>query len=143
MKVLFLDVDSIILKDKFVNKKLCKFDEKQVSQIQKIVEQTDCGIIITSSWVYETKALMKEFVRNNIEILDFVREHPTTIKKMTRGERVMKYVREHGIESFLIIDDRPRDISCIPRDHLIVPNREIGITNFEVKEAVAVLGEKV
>lgn len=50
MKVIFLDIDGVLVHSKYKNKETADIDESKIKLLKKIIEETSAKIVLTSNW---------------------------------------------------------------------------------------------
>lgn len=134
-RIVFLDVDGVLTYSTFSDDKTENIDVEKIIMLREICEKTDSKVVIISSWrgdnnwtpsMYRTLiCLLRD---NDIEIVGNAPsipaelEHPVPnrlsledlknvkVKHGTgRAAEVEKYIADHGITDFLILDDEDWD----------------------------------
>ena len=116
MKVLFLDIDGVLNHNKFYqnrsNTKLVhdnypynEFDPISVSHLNKILDETDAKLVVSSSWRVDSNLqdTFKEVgIRHKIYGIT-----PWLIgKNIHRGDEINEYIVNNGnVEKYCILDD--------------------------------------
>lgn len=122
MKILFLDFDGVLNSSEFFERsrlreigetdkehKLSMLDPKAVGLLNKIIEETGCEVVISSTWrlgnkleflvnLLVVKGLNKDFRRNFIGVTP-------RIAGSERGHEIQKWLDENPAEKFVILDD--------------------------------------
>lgn len=149
MKVIFLDVDGV-LNNRHTRTRTgegwCFVDDFLVARVRKIVDATGAVIVLSSTWrdewniedeslngpdFNELRAKFNEFG------MDFF-SRTGAWKMRGRGWEIMDWLERHeAIESFVILDDW-NDMEPV-RDHLILTNPSLGLTEEQVQEAIKIL----
>lgn len=105
MKILFLDVDGVL------NYAGCVYrmprsngtlgvDPKQVAMVRRIVRDTGCKVVLSSSWrLYKPDA---EYIKKKIDYIDVTPDHRGTTD---RGCEVIAWLAEHPTDVHAILDD--------------------------------------
>lgn len=149
MKVLFLDIDGVlnhkyfydnIEKIKLVhnNYPYTEFDPKSVSLLNKIIDETNAKLVISSSWRVDSN-LSSIFKTVGIKH-DIYGITPWLINNCHRGDEIQKYIIENEVNTYCILDDvddfydfqKPYFVKCnSSKDGLneIVAKRAIEILN--------------
>lgn len=115
MKVIFLDVDGVLNCQK--SRSRCRYfigiDNDKVKRLRKIVEATNAQIVLCSSWKSRWEKEYKEdqnelanyldrkLKRERLYILDKTKEANGSY----RGEGIMRWIGEHDVDIFIILDD--------------------------------------
>lgn len=150
MKVLFLDFDGVITTyDSNWN-----IDLNKLLLIDRIIEQTDAKIVVTSSWKHGSKDVedFKEKIcarrcsknlNGNMQLEKFVGQiYDITDGCGYRGKEVEDYINAHKdeIESYVILDD-DSDFTEEQLFNFVQTDTYEGITEREVKLCVCVLNK--
>ena len=149
MKVIFLDVDGVLNNQHTrtrTGEGWCFVDDFLVARVRKIVDATGAVIVLSSTWrdewniedeslngpdFNELRAKFNEFG------MDFF-SRTGAWKMRGRGWEIMDWLERHeAIESFVILDDW-NDMGPV-RDHLILTNPSLGLTEEDVQEAIKIL----
>ena len=152
MKYIFLDIDGVLNNSKTYDdrKTPVLLDERNMKNLQRIVQITDAKIVLVSSykdsWVKFTcsgqgiigRFLVMTFAKYGLSIFD---KTESTELFAGRGMGVKKYIKEHETENFIIIDDSASDyISEGLADNWIQPNKETGgLTKELAQKAIEIL----
>lgn len=131
MKVIFLDVDGELTYSNYQNEETANIDIDKVKLLKEICDKTSAKVVISSSWRgsedYTPKiyhVLRKILAENNIEVLgdtpylktEIIGNVPKTINLgevlnikckygTGRAAEIQKWLHEHEVESFIILDD--------------------------------------
>lgn len=116
MKILFLDIDGVLNHEKFYknisklelvhnNYPYTEFDPTSVSYLNKILDETDAKLVVSSSWRLDSnlKKIFKE-VGIKHKIYDVT---PWLIRyDVHRGDEINEYLKKHSnIKRYCILDD--------------------------------------
>jgi hypothetical protein len=114
--ILFLDIDDVIYLWKQYDSKIRmhekwgaikKFDKKAVKVLNKIIEESNCEIVISSDWKrgYSLEELQGIFEWNNI----LKKPIDCTFNRfdMDKNYEIMSYVNNHELKKWVAIDDLP------------------------------------
>ena len=148
MKILFLDFDGVIT----TYDSKWKIDLNKLALLDKIIEQTNAKIVVTSSWKYGSKDVehFKERIYTRLHTTDIYDETPfgkfiDQIYDITdgcgyRGDEVEKYLNEHSgdIESYVILDDE-NDFKEEQLFNFVQTDTYEGLTEREVKLCISIL----
>ena len=138
--IIFLDIDGVLWpydsnfpKDEygFLFKKEC------VEALQYLLSESEADLVISSSWKMMGLRLLKEMwevrkLPGNIisitpdshqELLE-IAEEPDPYH-LSRGYEIERWLRNHPVSTYLIIDDLP-DFSKEQEKHLIIPKANEG-----------------
>lgn len=185
MKVIFLDIDGVLNGYNFWNlvgwnisyflhiqnwyrnhvREPFGIHEEKVKKLAKIVNKTNCKVVMSSSWrnafwkvPYEKKdgnlKILTDMLNYyNIEVIDITPKFPDGRRDKEILSWLSKY--ENEIESFVILDDERFDLECFVDTHLVqtssVPKGKMirghwyentGLKNKHVKKAIQILNKK-
>lgn len=121
-------------------------DDFLVRRVRKIVDATGALIVLSSTWrdewnvedeshngsdFNELRAKFREFG------MDFY-DRTGAWQMRGRGWEILEWLERHkSVESFVILDDW-NDMGPV-RDHLILTNPSLGLTEEQVQEAIEIL----
>lgn len=146
MNIIFLDVDGVInsinhtmyckevLKLKKINDTNYPFDEEALMNLKYLVDITDAGIVITSTW-----RLLKKHYK---VLMDKLKEYDLEIKVVgitpdlnkNKKEEILSMINEYNIDNFIVLDDADIDIPF-----LIKVNRYTGLSRNDTKKGIKIL----
>jgi len=150
MKYLFLDFDGVLNTNN--NYTLSTFDPVTILALNKIVENTNCNIVISSSW-RENNTLIK--LKKYLQDSNFL--YPERIVDVTptlsvrdpetgyidiapcRGLEILAYVRVLRIKQWVAIDDMTDEYM---RYNLVQTNYENGLTDALANIAIEKLNNE-
>ena len=150
-KIVFLDIDGVLNdNDTYIKERtpdgFCGIDDEKVLKLKEIIDRTGAKIVLMSSWKDfwkdkenpDSKYLTDKLAKFDLEIMDC-----TVDEWWNRGEGVLNYIEEYGIETYVLLDDEIFDDykDTVLLDHLVHTVEEIGITDEDVEEAIKILGE--
>lgn len=118
MKAIFLDIDGVL--NCQTTKDYCGLwlgiDDDKIKRLHQIADTTSAQIVLTSTWKYDWYRVEKEkqddlanyldrkLAAEGLEILD-----KTEDLWSDRGAGILRWVKAHQVESFVILDDEPFD----------------------------------
>ena len=176
MKVLFLDIDGVLnsenwfayriycVKNNMVNilmnfvdtddrnikHKLTTLDDRAIANLNRIVEETGCKVVLSSSWRSSIES-ENIFTQNLLKLKGFKYEFYDVTPRLwfsdfsiRRGEEIKfwldKESEKHEIESFVIIDD---DSDMLPEqmNNFIHVDGQVGLTDRDVLTAIEILNK--
>ncbi|WP_285945778.1 HAD domain-containing protein [Thomasclavelia cocleata] len=131
MKIIFLDVDGELTYSNYRNEETANIDIEKVKLLKEICDKTNAKVVISSSWKgsedYTPKIyyVLREILsKNHIEVLgdtphlktEIIGDIPETINLgedlnikckygTGRAAEIQKWINEHGVENFVILDD--------------------------------------
>lgn len=153
LKVIFLDFDGVLNTEQFQARLATEgrpaidawgplFDPCAVSNLRKIIEATDAGIIISSSWRYihslGSLRMMWELRELPGEIIDIL---PCGAQYISRGEDIDCWLKSHGHPRYVIIDDLD-DFTASQYDFYVETNPIVGISASDALTAISILTSK-
>lgn len=177
MKVLFLDIDGVLnsqnwfgymqyciknnmynrvmnfvdTPDEYTEYKLTMLDDRAIANLNRIVEETGCKIVLSSSWrclwnpnenertieALKLKGFKYDFygLTPRIPQNDFGQERGIEIQAW-----IDKELEKNEIESFVILDD---DNDMLPEqmDKFILINNQYGLSDIDVFKAIEILNK--
>lgn len=160
MKVIFLDIDGVLncsTSRSFCHDDLCGIihgiDSDKVKRLAKIVDATGAQIVLSSDWKDGWEKYYTTQKPSHAKYLDshLYKKGKLTIKDKTpnthkgswfRGSEILTYLRTHqDIENYVILDDTFYDDFANKEieEHLVLTNREVGLTDGDVKNAIKIL----
>ena len=176
MKVLFLDIDGVLnsenwfayriycVKNNMVNilmnfidtddrnikHKLTMLDDRAIANLNRIVEETDCKVVLSSSWRSSIES-ENIFTQNLLKLKGFKYEFYDVTPRLwfsdfsiRRGEEIKfwldKESEKHEIESFVILDD-DSDILPEQMNNFIHVDGQVGLTDRDVLTAIEILNK--
>ena len=160
MKVIFLDIDGVL--NCATSKSYCVedggrvikgIDSDKVKRLAKIVEATGAQIVLSSDWKDGWRKYYTSQKPSHAKYLDnhLYKKGKLTIKDKTpntnkgawfRGNEILAYLKTHqDIENYVILDDVFFDdfINKEIEEHLVLTNREVGLTDGNVNDAIKIL----
>jgi len=137
MKVLFLDIDGVCNSAEWAkagNSMWHGTDPELVKLVRRIIEQTKCAVVLSSTWrLYpEARAVVK---RDVCDFIDCTVDYQAGAKRgiVERGLEVQAWLDKHPeVTQYAILDD---DSDFLPHQWLFKTSFENGITE-EITEAV-------
>ena len=131
MKIIFLDVDGELTYSDYRNEETANIDIEKVKLVKEICDKTGAKVVISSSWRgyedYTPKiyyVLIEILSKNGIKVLgdtpylktEIIGDVPETISLEEnldikckygtgRAAEIQKWINEHDVESFVILDD--------------------------------------
>ena len=119
------------------------FDPRSVENLRRILDATDAGIVISSSWRYLHRLgslrMMWEVRGLPGEIRDTLACGATYI---SRGEEIECWLERNERPDYVIIDDLD-DFFPAQRDHYVVSNPIVGISRANAQKAIKILQNSV
>jgi hypothetical protein len=142
------------IRDKRLAKKINTFyeftDQTNIKWFNKIIQETDAKIVISSSWrTHYYKVLCEYWNLNGIEgqIIDKTDEFrverwmPLLSK---RGLEIEKHLSIYKPDSYVILDDDPDgDCYFLINQKVVRTNEDIGLTEDNANEAIKILNRGI
>lgn len=162
MKVLFLDIDGVLncmcpapLQDNDwidLDEWRYGFNPDLVARLRYVIANTDCKIVISSSWKHHVNyapyrpdmnwrdVLAEKLRRTRDEII--VGETPSDPKGQ-RGREIAEWLKTHEVETFCVVDDEVVDIlPYIENANVVKTDMTIGLTIEDARRIINVLNSK-
>ena len=174
MKVLFLDIDGVLnsenwfgyrlyciknnmfnevinfvnTTDECIKHKLSMIDDRAIANLNRIVEETGCKVVLSSSWrsCVEDENTLTEYILKlkgfNYELYDVTPRLWFNDFSIRRGEEIKLWMdkesEKNEIESFVILDD---DSDMLPEqmNNFIQIDGQVGLTDKDVFAAIEIL----
>ncbi|MBP5257903.1 MAG: hypothetical protein J6Z41_04085 [Prevotella sp.] len=162
-KIIFLDIDGVLNSERWhteMTKNAPKdrfgyeFDPTAVSNLAKIVEETEADIVISSSWkcfgldgmqeMWETRNLPGEVIGITPNTISDELQLSIDIDGIEdynlRGREIDEWMRRFGedVSQYVIIDD----IDCFlsgQQNHLVLTDPRIGLNDLDATKAIMIL----
>lgn len=141
--VLFLDVDGVLNR---CGKSHAKLEPPQLGMLCHIADETDCKIVVSSTWrIFPSAMAELEYTFANLGLSvhsctpDLCRQMEGGIYlAKERGEEIQAWMNEHGTPArFCILDDGADMAHLLP--HLIKTDSFEGLTYDHMRRAIAAL----
>ena len=174
MKVLFLDIDGVLnsenwfgyrlyciknnmfnevinfvnTNDERIKYKLSMIDDRAIANLNRIIEETGCKVVLSSSWrsCVEAENTLTEYILKlkgfKYEFYDVTPRILTKEFGTQRGEEIQLWMdkesEKNDIESFVILDD---DSDMLPEqmNNFIQIDGQVGLTDKDVFTAIEIL----
>merc|ERR1719461_1896483 len=143
-KLLFVDLDGVthplMNSDDEVSNALL-FGEEQMREIARVVEETQCSVILSSSWRMFDSTYLR--AQNEFSKFDMTIKGRTSVDKaLTREEQIFQYVKEHGDpQTWAVVDDaalgfRDSEADLAVRERFVKTDCKVGITELEANQLI-------
>lgn len=113
-----------------------------INNLNDIVEETGCEVILSSSWRYTTglKGTERKLKENGFRF-DLKDQTPTDLQTSERGREIQHWLNENdrGCENYVIIDDDWQDIYGHHPDNLVVTQFNLGLTDIKKQLAIQII----
>ena len=155
--IIFLDIDGVLCTFSEYNRNRKKFWDKYdiagtlklpyefnsgcVKVLNEILKETDADIVLTSDWrihwnLKELDDIFKfnKVIKSPIDVTDVV---PTSMSYLerNRGHEIDIYIKKHGIENYVIIDDLNLS-EFVNADRFIHTKERMGLKETIIKEKI-------
>jgi hypothetical protein len=141
MKILFLDIDGCVddttRKERVGGSLIIGTDSNKVALIKRIVEETGCKLVLSSSW------------RHSPALIEYLEEKLGKFYGMTprssdttsiRGDEIDRYLAQNPADIYAIVDDSSDFHADQP---LFSTNWEIGLTPEIADQIIGYLNDKI
>ena len=175
MKVLFLDIDGVLnsenwfgyrlyciknnmfnevinfvnTNDERIKYKLSMIDDRAIANLNRIIEETGCKVVLSSSWrsCVEAENTLTEYLLKlkgfKYEFYDVTPRLWFNDFSIRRGEEIKfwldKESEKNEIESFVILDDDYSDILPEQMNNFIHIDGQVGLADKDVFTAIEIL----
>ena len=140
-KILFLDIDGVVNSEKTFQRHrgAIGIDPYMAFLVGKIQLDTDCDVVLSSSWRYGNKELLDE-VRK--QVVDFIDVTPDVEGNMVRGKEIQAWLDKHPkVKRYAILDD-DSDMLSEQRPNFFQTSWKTGITDEIAKQVTEHLNKK-
>jgi hypothetical protein len=157
MKVLFLDIDGVLNGHDWDDEaKSCNIRRECVKHLNRVVSETGCRIVVSSSWRYMVHGGQMTLTgfwymlrthgltgHGSQVIIDVTRKDDEPVNPddlFERGRQVGEWLSEHqGIEAFVAVDDE--DLGFSEYDiQAVITDGAVGLTDADADRLIAMLG---
>lgn len=163
MKVLFLDIDGVLNcmyptpsdSHEWIDLDEWRygFNPELVARLRFIIANTNCKIVVSSSWRHHTNYAPYQPDRNWRDILSEKLRCPREEvfagetgydKKGRRGMEIKQWLAEHPeVDAYCVVDDEIVDIEpYIDKDKIVKTDRRYGFTIEDMRRIIDVLNNK-
>lgn len=143
MKIIFLDVDGVLINREACRAGFGKVDPECVRLVNKLTEETGAAIVLSSCWRMGLNAVECRELLSNWGITGEVLGPTPHDYDQIRGQEIATwlsdYQRSRDVESFVIIDDDADMGELLPR--LVRTRFEAGFTAKDCARAIQLLSE--
>ncbi|MDD6423167.1 MAG: HAD domain-containing protein [Intestinibaculum porci] len=114
-------------------------DTHNLLQLYRLVKKSQATIVLSSTW--QNDPLMFEYLKVKLHHYQMKIVDVTHEKTIYRGATIKKYILEHGITNYVILDDYPfEDFYTMRLDHHFVnTDFKYGLTSHDVTKALVIL----
>lgn len=155
MKIIFLDIDGVLSISSYCAAKgevLCtSFVPELVENLNKVIEQTNANIIISSAWrgrigFEKIEAFHKHFSEQGFKYPEkIIGTTRGTSNSHDRGAQILGTIkslwnRDETVENYVVIDDSVSDIlPYIPKNKIVKTSFYHGLSDEHCEKAVYIL----
>lgn len=161
MKVLFLDIDGVLNcmypspspdYPEWVDLEEWRygFNPELVARLRYVIANTDCKIVISSSWRHHTsyapyqnrnwREVLAEKLRRGMDVFAGETGYDQEGK---RGREIKQWLSEHEVESWCVVDDETVDIEpYLDSEHIVKTDMKVGLTMDDARRIMEVLNNK-
>jgi len=135
MKVVFLDIDGVLVTDTC---HVWEFSREAIENLEVILESSGCQIVISSSWAHRGRdTVIEKFQKNGFDLEPHLHEDWTSQdwSLADRRDEVCKWLSKHPeVTGYAVIDD----MDCsLP--HQVLTNPMFGIADLAVEQVLEML----
>ena len=150
MKVIFLDIDGVIITDMTLKERLKKnslANPECIEQLNRIISETDAKIVISSAWRFcgiQEMQLLLIFWGCNGEVIGATDDlNELDVDNRVRSNEILSYLKSYkNISNFVILDDcfvYDFENCCGPTNKLIKTKCNTGLTKELADKAIEIL----
>ena len=153
MKLIFLDIDGVMnCDDYYVSNNFAEkrdeyghlFYDVSVYWLNKLINETEAKIVISSTWRMSGKQIMKEMWKHRNmagEVIDITPILPRIGKRSApRGLEIDYWLYENQVDSYMILDDDSDMLYC-QRNNFIEVSSKSGFGEEHYLQAKKILGK--
>lgn len=150
-KVIFLDIDGVLNSqvscfndDLAIRTKLGYIGTKELNRFKELLASTDAKVVLISSWAKSSKHDDYKDREKEISEALGVDIHDTidfTGGGRSRGESILRYVLDHEVEKYVVLDDSIQHYVYALEGNFIQVNGLIGLSFYDVQLALRILGD--
>ena len=147
--VLFLDIDGVLNSEKyFIERGKSKetflekdLDKEKIKMLNYIIQQTNCIIVLSSNWrIFGLEKVNEALTAKGLE---YTIQYRTTTEDMDRGIQIKKFIDEHDIKNYVILDDDSFDIvKHVVPERFIKTTWKLGLDQNHVNKVIKILSNK-
>lgn len=138
MKTLFLDIDGVLNNHQKFSNGYCGIDQHCMSNLNHVINQTGCQLVISSAWRYMIPEamtilgldhLLKTHGCNGTVVGITIRDEDTP----TRENQILAYA-QHLVDLWAVVDDLPLQIRNFVRT-----DGRLGLQRHEAERLITIL----
>ena len=163
MKVLFLDIDGVLNcmyptpsdDHEWIDLEEWRygFNPELVAKLRFVIANTNCKIVVSSSWRHHTNYAPYQHDRNWRDVLSEKLRRPREEvfagetghdEKGRRGVEILQWLSEHPkVDSYCVVDDEIVDIEpYVDKDKIVKTDMKCGLTIEDTRRIIDVLNNK-
>ena len=157
-KIIFLDIDGVLnsfifFKERYKEKQndiyrylFNSIDDEAVKKLQKIIEETNAEIVVSSMWRLYNYDNLKKILKEKGLKANIIDKTPSC--KTFRGVEIYEWIRNNidyleidcasNFKNYVILDDDD-DMLLRQKNNFVQTTHEFGLTEEEVKKVVEIL----
>jgi hypothetical protein len=153
MKVIFLDVDGVlnIISDSYKttaqkdeNGHFIHLEKHLLKRLEYLIKETGAKIVVSSSWRLDIENLREKLKKANFSLISEI--YGLTGLGHTRGEEIKAWINKHKPTKYVVLEDEIFDVcgekcDVIPEENVVEVDHTVGLTDKDVKRAIAILGK--
>ena len=142
---IFLDIDGVLMQFDTVKDinhaefaKDHNWSQDAINNINELVKDINPKVIISSSYrkIKTKEEIQKRF--NELGINVKIHGFTEVIPNVKRGGEILKYIEDHNIKRYIIIDDRKHNFdSYFKSDVIVRPHTNIGFSKQDLQKALS------
>lgn len=153
MKILMLDCDGVLNTSN--NHSLWGLSRPCLRQLERIVKETDCKIVLSSTWriLSETRQfLIKKLRYRNLYLFGYTPQLGGTeifdkndeyLRRACRGDEIQSWLDAHPeVENYVIVDD-DSDMLDSQLPNFVQTTMENGLTEEKASEIISLLNKEI
>jgi hypothetical protein len=147
-KIIFLDFDGVITTDKSDY----RLDARKLALLGRIIDATDCSLVISSSWrsisvqtTIESLSDSMDYFNNGIVFPFCNRIVGVTdiLAQQSRGDEIAKWIADKGFSGQYIILDDINDFLEEQLPHFVKTDGKKGLSNADAEKTITLLNNIV
>lgn len=144
-KIIFLDIDGVLNSETYdKNRTAGAIDPECAKRLNRIIKETNAGIVISSSWKLSPSLVYAEFkdagIKGNIIGMTPNFIFDSWRKDKSRGAEIELWLSENPCDNYIILDDGEL-FKEYQKQQLIQTDYRIGLTDRDVDYAIELLNK--
>jgi hypothetical protein len=160
-KILFLDIDGVLNcmfptpSDNYewidLDEWRYGFNPELVARLRFVIANTNCKIVVSSSWRHHTNYAPYQHDRNWRDVLvenlhktreDVFAGETGYDKEGQRGREIQQWLSEHPVDAYCVVDDETVDIEpYIDKDKIVKTDMKYGLTIEDARRIIDILNK--